>query len=106
MKLLIKFIFLTFLFSCSENYVYENKLEFDVKNLSDDKFEGREAGKNGEKEAAKYIESRFKEIGLHPKGTQEFIQPFNFKNSSNPHSRAAIAEDNYDGLIIRSSLGT
>ena len=90
MKLFIKFIFLTLLFSCSENYVYENKLKYDVKNLSDDKYEGREAGKNGEKEAAKYIESRFKEIGLHPKGTVQYIQPFNFKNSSNPHSSCLL----------------
>ena len=105
MKLFIKFIFLTLLFSCSENYVYENKLKYDVKNLSDDKYEGREAGKNGEKEAAKYIESRFKEIGLHPKGTEEYIQPFNFKNNSNPHSRATIAEDNSDGLISSNVIG-
>lgn len=44
--------------------------------LADDKLEGRRAGSNGEKLAMEYISGQFKTIGLLPKGSDEYYQPF------------------------------
>lgn len=44
--------------------------------LADDKLEGRRAGTNGEKLAGEFISKKFNEIGLQPKGTDGFYQPF------------------------------
>ena len=47
-----------------------------IQYLADDKLEGRRAGSNGEKLAMEYISGQFKTIGLLPKGTDEYYQPF------------------------------
>jgi len=47
-----------------------------IQYLADDKLEGRRAGGNGEKLAMEYISGQFKEIGLLPKGTDGYYQPF------------------------------
>jgi hypothetical protein len=44
--------------------------------LADDKLEGRRAGTNGETLAMNYIRGEFEQIGLLPKGTDGFLQPF------------------------------
>jgi aminopeptidase YwaD len=44
--------------------------------LADDKLEGRRAGSNGEKLAMEYISGQFTEIGLLPKGTDQYYQAF------------------------------
>ncbi len=44
--------------------------------LADDKLEGRRAGTNGERLAGEYISQKFREVGLQPKGTDEFFQSF------------------------------
>ena len=44
--------------------------------LADDKLEGRRTGTHGEKLAMEYISSQFQAIGLAPKGTEGYIQPF------------------------------
>lgn len=44
--------------------------------LADDKLEGRRAGSAGEKLAMEYIADQFKTLGLQPKGTAGFYQPF------------------------------
>ena len=44
--------------------------------LADDKLEGRRAGSPGEKLAMEYISSEFKAIGILPKGSTGFYQPF------------------------------
>jgi Zn-dependent M28 family amino/carboxypeptidase len=44
--------------------------------LADDKLEGRRAGSPGEKLAMEYIADQFKNIGLTPKGSNGFFQPF------------------------------
>jgi aminopeptidase YwaD len=44
--------------------------------LSNDKLEGRRTGTAGETLAAEYISQRFQEIGLTPKGSDNFLQPF------------------------------
>lgn len=85
MKNLIKVTFFIFLFACGNNIEYTNKIQEDVMYLSDDKLEGRKAGTEGEKLAAKYISERFKLLNLSNKGTQNYYQDFYFNNNSNPH---------------------
>lgn len=44
--------------------------------LASDQLEGRRTGTEGERLAAEYISNQFKGIGLTPKGTADFYQPF------------------------------
>jgi hypothetical protein len=44
--------------------------------LADDKLEGRRTGTAGEAKAAAYIQEQFLRIGLLPKGTAGYLQPF------------------------------
>jgi len=44
--------------------------------LADDKLEGRQTGTKGEELAMEYIASQYRQIGLEPKGTDGYIQPF------------------------------
>ena len=62
MKVLIKVIFLLLFISCTQNYEYENSIEKDIKTLSDDSFEGREAGTQGEKEQLNLLKQDFKKL--------------------------------------------
>lgn len=54
------------------------QLHADVMRLASDDFEGRAIGTPGADKAAEYIETRFKEIGLIPKGTDGYVQHFSF----------------------------
>jgi Peptidase family M28/PDZ domain len=72
----------------------------DVFALADDTFNGRQTGTQGELQAAEYIEKRFKEIGLAPKGYKgNYTQTFTFRPSVNPHEQAE-----YTGLETDSTL--
>lgn len=44
--------------------------------LAHDSLEGRRTGTPGEAIAARYLSEQFSTIGLQPKGTQQFLQPF------------------------------
>jgi hypothetical protein len=59
----------------SEKTIVDN-LKQHIYYLADDKLEGRRAGSNGEKLAMEYISEQFRTIGLLPKGTDTFYQPF------------------------------
>ncbi len=62
-------------------------IRIDVIYLASDYLEGRETGTKGEALAAQYINKRFKEIGLLPKGDKgNYDQPFDFVYSNNPHA--------------------
>lgn len=50
--------------------------------LSDDKMEGRETGTAGEKMAYEYLSAEFRKVGLLPKGSAGYIQPFPFNAGS------------------------
>jgi len=56
--------------------VIVTNLQSHVRYLADDKLEGRRAGTAGEKLAGEYIGSQFQGIGLLPKGTNKWLQPF------------------------------
>ena len=84
------------LIGCKQEYKPENKIKEDVAILADDKFEGRQTGTEGEKAAASYLVKRFEELGLQPKGTEGYLQAFNFKPKTNPHDEVkftSVAED-------------
>ena len=51
-------------------------LKTHIQYLSDDKLEGRRTGTAGEKLAMQYISEQFRVIGLEPKGSSGFFQPF------------------------------
>jgi aminopeptidase YwaD len=53
-----------------------DNLKAHIQYLADDKLEGRRTGTNGEELAMQYIISQFKEIGLAPKGTENYPQDF------------------------------
>ncbi|MEO1031454.1 MAG: M28 family peptidase [Bacteroidota bacterium] len=99
MKKIVFLFLLTGLFSCKkEAEVIENKIKEDVVFLADDKLEGRQTGTEGEVKASKYIVKRFKEIGLQPKGTEEFLQSFSFKPKTDPHKEVEFTK-NSDSTI-------
>ncbi|HZL67447.1 MAG TPA: hypothetical protein VFC29_08960, partial [Candidatus Limnocylindrales bacterium] len=48
----------------------------DIKTLAAPNMEGRGAGTKGLRRATKYIEHRYKSLGLQPAGTNGYLQPF------------------------------
>src|SRR5688572_16345243 len=76
-------VLLVFIISCtttkkisrSDVQTQEN-LQDHIQYLSDDKLEGRRAGSPGERLAMEYISNQFRAIGLIPKGTDNYYQPF------------------------------
>lgn len=71
----------TFSFAEAQKLKKEDKelianLQQHIHYLADDKLEGRRTGTKGEKLAATYISDEFKQIGLLPKGTNEYYQTF------------------------------
>ena len=63
-----------------------NKMIDEITYLSSDSLEGRETGTAGEKLAAEYISSKFKEYGLIGKGTDGYLQSFEASIKENPHT--------------------
>ncbi len=94
MKNFVFILFLTFAFGCKkELQKTENKLKDDVAFLADDKLEGRQTGTKGGKVAANYIAKRFKDLGLLPKGTNNYLQAFTFKPKAHPHAKVEFTDD-------------
>jgi len=63
-------------------------LRVDVVYLASDLLGGRETGTAGEEMAAQFIISRFQELGLEAKGTNGYLQEFDFNFKPNPHEEA------------------
>jgi len=96
----ILIVFVTvLLISCQKDAKEKETMKDDVIALADDLMEGRETGTNGELLAAAYIASRFKNLGLKPKGTDGFYQSFVFKPSSNPHEQAEFIYSESDSTV-------
>lgn len=94
-------VVLVFLAACSpaakltkENAFLENKLRTHVGYLADDKLEGRRTGTVGEKLAAQYITQQFQALGLAPKGTEGYLQPFSVNEGKQmmPGTSVVIAD--------------
>lgn len=65
------------------------KIAAHIQYLASDKLQGRAPGTKGEKLSQKYIIKEFEAIGLSPKGSEGFLQPFQFNLSLNPHDAKA-----------------
>ncbi|MDQ3050287.1 MAG: M28 family peptidase [Bacteroidota bacterium] len=65
--------------------------------LSADAMEGRETGTEGEKMAYEYLSREFRVVGLLPKGTKGYIQPFPFNAGSDmgPGNSLKIGKKTY-----------
>lgn len=104
MKKISLLVFFIWLLGCEKIYQPENKIKEDVMFLADDKLEGRETGTKGELEAAAYIAKRFKEIGLEPKGTKDFLQKFTFKPKTTPHQEVKYSATSTDSTITGTNV--
>lgn len=102
-KISLLVLFLS-LIGCKEEYKPENKIKEDVAILADDKFEGRQTGTEGEKAAASYLVKRFEELGLKPKGTEGYLQAFNFKPKTNPHDEVKFTSVAEDSTVIGTNV--
>ena len=79
-------------------------LKKDITYLASDELEGRAIGTPGEQKAAKYIAEAFEQIGLEPKGTEGYLQPFKVKKSTSPHEQAVVGTDG-EGVTGRNIAG-
>jgi hypothetical protein len=100
-SLLVLFISLL---GCKKTFKQEDKIKEDVAFLASDKLEGRQTGTKGEKAAAKYIVARFEELGLKPKGTEGYLQPFNFTPKTNPHDEVKFTSVAEDSSIVGTNV--
>jgi len=102
-KISLLVLFLSLL-GCKGEYKPENKIKEDVTFLADDKLEGRQTGTEGEKAAAEYLVKRFEELGLQPKGTEGFLQVFNFKPKTNPHDEVKFTSVAEDSTVVGTNV--
>lgn len=79
-------------------------LKEDVTFLAADNLGGRAIGTEGEEMAAEYLAKEFEKLGLQPKGTEGFFQPFTVSKPSNPHEEAVIGTDG-SGITGRNVIG-
>ncbi len=97
----ITMLFLTMLiFSCKETKVQSISMREDVSVLANDSLNGRKTGSADEKKAAEYIAKRFENLGLQPKGTDDYFQKFTFKASKNPHQEAEFTSEKNDSTEV------
>jgi hypothetical protein len=88
----------------------EWSLRKDVAFLASDLTEGRFSGSEGERLAARYISERFQAIGLKPRGTEGYYQPFTLRMPAHPHettpSGAEISAINVIGWLDNGAATT
>ncbi|TAK60169.1 MAG: hypothetical protein EPO24_06950, partial [Bacteroidetes bacterium] len=77
--------------------ITQPELQAHVKYLSSEELQGRKSGEPGNEQAAKYIEQEFKSYGLQPKGSNGYMQEFDFI------SAAEIGEMNSLSMKVMSS---
>ena len=101
-KFLIVFFFLV-LMACSGDKPTPVTLTEDISFLADDALKGRETGTEEELKAAQYLEGRFKDLGLSPKGNAgTYFQTFTFKPKMDPHSQVQFV--NGDSTITGTNV--
>ena len=81
-----------------------SSLQEDIIYLASDELLGRAIGTVGEQKAAEYLASEFGKLGLQPKGTDGFFQPFTVSKPSNPHEEAIIGTEG-EGITGRNVIG-
>lgn len=107
---MIRFIFFFsagfFLVACGTQEPSLDQIRRDVSILASDSLEGREVGSKGEALAAEYIRMRFEKLGVEPKGTDGYFQPFFVKESQNPHEKPEMtAESGEAGTTGKNVIG-
>ncbi len=71
-----------------------NRIQKHIKTLSDDTFEGRGTGTEGEQKAAAYIQGEFKKLKLQPKGDNNtYLQAFTFKGGAHGEGAEGSAKN-------------
>lgn len=88
----------------SEEKLKSVTIKEDVVFLASDELEGRQTGSDGEKAAADYIASRFKNLGLEAKGTKEYFQSFSFKPKTDPHQDVNYTVKDGDSTITGTNV--
>ena len=83
--ILIYFILISSAFSQNDRQ-FIKQIKNDVKFLSSDKLEGRKSGTIGEKKAYSYIIKRFEDLGLLPKGEDNYKQAFSVSKNKIKYS--------------------
>jgi hypothetical protein len=90
---MIKPAVLILLFCFPPRFLCQNfdatSLKKHVSYLASDDLKGRGTSSHGELEAARYIASEFKAIGLTP-FKNDFLRPFKYKKSSSPHDTVTV----------------
>ncbi len=100
------FLFLAFLCACKTERPIENRIKEDIAVLANDTLQGRATGTEGEILAASHIANRFKELGILPKGTNEYIQAFTFTPKTDPHAEVQYGEGSTEkSLTGRNVIG-
>lgn len=91
---------------CEQASTYDPiaQIEQDIKVLASDSLEGREVGTEGEKMAADYIATQFKNANIQPKGTDGFLQSFFVKDADNPHAQPS-SESGDSGITGYNVIG-
>lgn len=92
-------LFLAFLCACKTERIIENRIKQDITVLADDKLKGRATGTQGEILAAAHIADRFKDLGILPKGTNEYIQAFTFTPKTDPHAEIEYGEGSSEKTV-------
>lgn len=67
--------------------------------LSSDQLEGRRTGTTGEKLAADYISTAFKNIGITPKGTSEYFQQFEVNEGKEVDAKTHLLIDGHNLVL-------
>src|SRR5579863_8132630 len=75
-----------------------------VKEISDDKYEGRDTGSKGEHQAQEYIIGKLKELGVQPAGSNGYFQPVKLKTVEIDEAHCQLAL-NLDGKAQPLTLG-
>ncbi len=78
-----------------------DNLKTHIQYLAADKLEGRRTGTNGEKLAMEYISSQFKTIGLLPKGSENFYQPFEVNEGKKINDSTRLSINNNELTLMK-----
>ncbi len=97
-------IFIIFQCTTPNKYNPIDQIKMDISILASDSLQGREVGTEGERMAASYIESQFREAGLSPKGTDGFKQSFFVKDADSPHAQPS-SESGENGITGYNVVG-
>ncbi|MGV6829063.1 MAG: M28 family peptidase [Flavobacteriales bacterium] len=105
MKVIYSLAIIVALFSCNhEEKTIAVSMHDDVAILASDSLHGRRTGTSYEKMASAYLDKRFKDLGLEPKGTNGYFQEFSFKDKSDPHGNVKFVDKKEDGTITGTNV--